>query len=79
MQLEFLLNLITQYGYPAMFFALCLGIVGMPIPDEVIVMTGGMVASFHLLEPIPAFIMTYLGVVSGLSIGYVLGRNNGAA
>jgi membrane-associated protein len=74
MQLEFLLNLITQYGYPAMFFALCLGIVGMPIPDEVIVMTGGMVASFHLLEPIPAFIMTYLGVVSGLSIGYVLGR-----
>ena len=77
MQLESLLNLITQYGYPAMFFALWLGIVGMPIPDEVIVMTGGMVSSLHLLQPIPAFIMTYLGVVSGLSIGYILGRKMG--
>ncbi|HZG15556.1 MAG TPA: DedA family protein [Candidatus Bathyarchaeia archaeon] len=74
MQVDFFLDLIQQYGYLALFFALWLGIVGMPIPDEVIVMTGGMVASFQILRPIPAFLVTYLGVVSGLSLGYVLGR-----
>ncbi len=78
MNLEMLMQLIQQYGYLALFFALWLGIVGMPIPDEVVVMTGGLVASFHILHPIPAFIVTYLGVVSGLSLGYVLGSRVGA-
>jgi membrane-associated protein len=70
---EWLLGLVYDYGYFAFYFALWLGIVGMPIPDEVIVITAGVVASLGFLRPIPAFIMTYLGVASGLSIGYVLG------
>ncbi|WP_248930323.1 DedA family protein [Paenibacillus hamazuiensis] len=74
MTYDALLQMIQTFGYPALFFALWLGIVGTPIPDEVIVMTGGAVAAHGLLQPIPAFAVTYLGVVSGLSIGYVLGR-----
>lgn len=74
MTAETLIDLIGQYGYAALFFALWLGIVGMPIPDEVIVMTGGAVTAGGLLHTVPAFILTYLGVVSGLSLGYVLGR-----
>lgn len=35
-----LLSYIQHFGYAALFFALWLGIVGMPIPDEVVVMTG---------------------------------------
>jgi len=70
---EWLLGLIQDYGYFALFFALWLGIVGMPIPDEVIVITAGIVVSMGFLKPIPAFVMTFLGVASGLSIGYVLG------
>lgn len=41
-------------------------------------MTGGLVSSLHLLEPVPAFFITYLGVVSGLTIGYILGFKIGA-
>lgn len=78
MHYDILLNLIKHYGYFALFFALWLGIVGMPIPDEVIVMTGGLVTTLGLLNPIPAFILTYLGVVSGLSLGYILGNRIGA-
>lgn len=74
MDVEGLIGLVGQYGYLALFFCLWLGIIGMPIPDEVIVMTGGFVASLGLLHPIPAFIVTYLGVVSGLTLGYILGR-----
>jgi membrane-associated protein len=74
MNYESLLSFIQQFGYAALFFALWLGIVGIPIPDEVIVMTGGAVTVNALLHPIPAFLLTYLGVISGLSLGYILGR-----
>ncbi|MEF3306379.1 DedA family protein [Paenibacillus sp. GYB003] len=74
MSYETLMSLIGQFGYAALFFALWLGIVGMPIPDEVIVMTGGAVTASGALHAVPAFLLTYLGVVSGLSLGYVLGR-----
>ncbi|MCH5583416.1 DedA family protein [Shimazuella sp. AN120528] len=77
MGMEQLMHWISEYGYFALFFCLWLGIVGMPIPDEVIVMTGGFVSSLGVLQLVPSFIVTYLGVVSGLSIGYTLGRHYG--
>ncbi|TDL48175.1 DedA family protein [Paenibacillus dendritiformis] len=77
MNADFLLHWIGQFGYAALFFALWLGIVGMPVPDEVIVMTGGAVSGMNILLPLPAFVLTYLGVVSGLSVGFVIGRSIG--
>ncbi|EEL85663.1 DedA family protein [Bacillus cereus] len=74
MELHELLSYIEQYGYGALFFCLWLGIIGMPIPDEMIVMSGGFVSSLGILSVIPAFLLTYLGVVSGLSLGYILGK-----
>ncbi|MFC9449001.1 DedA family protein [Bacillus cereus] len=74
MELNELLSYIEQYGYWALFFCLWLGIIGMPIPDEMIVMSGGFVSSLDILHVIPAFLLTYLGVVSGLSLGYILGK-----
>ncbi|WP_314585177.1 DedA family protein [Paenibacillus terrigena] len=74
MNVDQLLHWIEQFGYAALFFALWLGIVGLPIPDEVIVMTGGAVSQSGLLHAFPAFMLTYIGVITGLSIGYVLGR-----
>ncbi|PFV79639.1 alkaline phosphatase [Bacillus sp. AFS059628] len=74
MELHELLSYIEQYGYWALFFCLWLGIIGMPIPDEMIVMSGGFVSSLGILNVIPAFLLTYLGVVSGLSLGYIVGK-----
>jgi membrane protein DedA with SNARE-associated domain len=79
MGMEQLMHWISEYGYVALFFCLWLGIVGMPIPDEVIVMTGGFVSSLGVLQLAPSFVVTYLGVVSGLSIGYTLGRYYGVS
>lgn len=78
MPLDLIVQDIEQYGYAALFFFLWLGIVGMPIPDEVIVMSGGFVTSLGILKPIPAFFLTYAGVISGLSIGYAIGRAIGS-
>ncbi|TKH44304.1 alkaline phosphatase [Paenibacillus terrae] len=74
MDVDYLISIIEDYGYAALFFSLWLGIVGLPIPDEVIVMTGGAVTSMGILQPLLAFFIVYLGVISGLSLGYVLGR-----
>ncbi|WP_163100286.1 DedA family protein [Peribacillus alkalitolerans] len=77
MDLQDLLQYINHFGYLALFFCLWLGIIGMPIPDEMIVMSGGFVSSIGILNPVIAFLLTYLGVVSGLSLGYFLGRTVG--
>ncbi|MGE7114401.1 DedA family protein [Lysinibacillus sp. NPDC047702] len=77
MGLSELLSFIEQYGYWALFFSLWLGIVGMPLPDEMIVMSGGFLGSMEKMSVLKAFILTYLGVVSGLSLGYILGKGFG--
>ncbi len=74
MNLDMLLGIIEHYGYVALFFMLWLGIVGLPIPDELVVAAGGFLASIGFLKPLYAFLAGYLGVVSGLTIGYLLGR-----
>jgi membrane-associated protein len=77
MENQAVIDMVLQLGYPALFFSLWLGIVGMPIPDEVIVMTAGITTSLGYLRVFPAFLLTYFGVVSGLSLGFVLGRTMG--
>lgn len=78
MDMGLIFQWVSEYGYFALFLCLWLGIAGMPIPDEVIVMTGGMISSLGLLKEFPAFLMVYAGVISGLSIGYLVGRGIGA-
>lgn len=78
MIVDMLTESVGQFGYLALFFMLWLGIVGMPIPDEVIVLSAGVLTSLGVLHVVPAFAATYMGVVSGLSLGYVLGRWLGA-
>jgi len=74
MGLQDLLSTIEQYGYFALFFSLWLGIVGMPLPDEMIVMSGGFLSSLGKMSVLKAFVLTYLGAVSGLSLGFILGK-----
>lgn len=69
-----LMSIIDHYGYIAIFFLLWLGIVGLPIPDELVVATGGFLASIGLLNPYYSFLAGYLGVASGLTIGFLLGK-----
>ena len=46
----------------------------MPLPDEMIVMSGGFLSSLGKLVIWKSFLLTYLGVVSGLSLGFILGK-----
>jgi membrane-associated protein len=74
MDMNLLISVIDQYGYAAIFFMLWLGIIGLPVPDELVVATGGFLASVQILNPMYSFLSGYLGVMSGLTIGFLLGK-----
>lgn len=78
MDIDAILGLVEQYGYAALFLCLFLGIVGLPINDETLVMLAGFVAAQGLLRPLPAFLVTYLGVLCGMNLGFFIGRWLGA-
>lgn len=66
--------LLSKYGYFALFAVFSLGLVGLPIPNEVVVMTGGAASSGGLLLSPVAFFSSYAGICCGLTVGYVIGR-----
>ncbi|MBD2871165.1 DedA family protein [Paenibacillus arenilitoris] len=75
---DVLLNIIDQVGYFALFLVLCLGLIGLPIPNEAVVMTGGALSASGVLKPVPAFVMTCLGICSAMTFGYSIGRFAGS-
>jgi membrane protein DedA with SNARE-associated domain len=77
--MEFLFQWISQYGYAAIFVLLVLGIVGLPVPDETLLVFSGYLISKGRLQPVLAFVSAFSGSVCGISISYVLGRTLGHA
>jgi len=78
MAYDILVQAVEDFGYVAFFLALCLGLIGLPIPNEAVVMTGGALAASGMLAPVPAFIVIYLGISCGLTFGYGVGRAAGS-
>lgn len=74
MDLDFILNLIKENGYRGLFVWLWFGSFGIPIPNEVIIMTVGFVASLKILNPIITFVVTYCGILAAVTTSYLLGR-----
>jgi membrane protein DedA with SNARE-associated domain len=68
---------ITHYGYVGIFALLMLGIVGVPVPDETLLVFTGYLIFKHKLEPLPAFFAAFLGSICGISVSYLLGRTLG--
>ncbi|WP_042160732.1 DedA family protein [Paenibacillus gorillae] len=75
---SYLLTIIEQFGYVALFLVLCLGLIGLPIPNEAVVLTGGALAASGMLEPGPAYLMTFLGISSAMTFNYSIGRFAGS-
>ena len=74
MDTQLLIDAFEQYGYIALFLIFWLGVIGTPIPNEAIVMSGGFISTLGILKTIPTFLVTYLGIIFGFSTGYFIGR-----
>ena len=73
------LDWISNYGYPAIFCLLVLGIVGLPVPDETLLTFTGYLIFSHRFKPVPAFAAVLAGTMCGISLSYFLGRTFGLA
>lgn len=71
---DLLIQYVEQIGHLALFMVLCLGIVGLPLPNEVVAITGGALSATSVFDPIPAFLMVFLGICSGATTGYCLSK-----
>jgi membrane protein DedA with SNARE-associated domain len=69
---------ISAYGYPAIFILLLLGIVGLPIPDETILVFCGYLIFKGTLHAAPAYFTAVAGSWCGITLSYTIGRTLGA-
>jgi membrane protein DedA with SNARE-associated domain len=70
-------NWIATYGYVGIFFLLMLGIVGLPIPDETLMVYCGFLISKGTLHPAGVAIAAVAGSWCGITVSYLLGRTLG--
>jgi len=68
---------IAQYGYPALFALLMLGIVGLPFPDETLLIFAGFLVFKNELALIPTLATAFLGSICGITVSYSIGRGLG--
>src|SRR6185369_5679368 len=69
---------IGQYGYPAIFFLLVGGIVGLPVPDQLLLIVSGYLVLTKSLAIAPTLLAAVLGSIAGISLSYALGRGSGS-
>jgi membrane protein DedA with SNARE-associated domain len=70
---------IQHYGYVGIYLSLVLGIVGLPIPDETILVgVAGLISAGALELHLPGvFLAALLGSWSGITLSYFIGRTLG--
>lgn len=77
--MEAVLQWVSQYGYLGIFTLMMLGIVGLPVPDEWLLMFTGYLIYRGDLSPAPALGAAFLGSCCGISLSYLLGTTLGAS
>jgi membrane protein DedA with SNARE-associated domain len=75
--METMLGWVTHYGSVSLFFLMMLGIVGLPIPDETLLVFSGYLIYRGAFDPLFTFSMAFLGSMAGITVSYFLGRTFG--
>lgn len=68
---------ITEYGSLSLFFALILGIVAFPVPEETLMVMAGMLIYNEKVAVYPTLVAAYGGSICGITISYFVGRTAG--
>ena len=65
---------ISAHGYLGIFFLLMLGVFGLPIPDETLLVFSGYLIFQGKLHLVGVLLASFFGSAAGISISYLLGR-----
>jgi membrane protein DedA with SNARE-associated domain len=66
-------EIILQHGGIALFVLLAIGIVGLPVPDETLLLITGFLLARDKLPLASTLIFAYLGSICGISLSYAIG------
>jgi membrane protein DedA with SNARE-associated domain len=77
LMLETVILWITTYGYIALFLMLMLGVVGLPIPDETLMVFSGYLIQRGTFHGPQTFLTALCGSVCGITLSYMIGRTFG--
>ncbi|KKB39132.1 DedA family protein [Bacillus thermotolerans] len=66
--------LYETFGYLGLLMYGWIGFMGLPLPNEVIVMTNGYMAGKGIFHPLLAYICTYMSIVAVLCTSFTAGR-----
>lgn len=69
-----IIQLVDQFGYLFFFLALCLGPFGIPIPNEITILTGSIWSGNGLLNPWIVYLAILSGLLSEITLGYFSGQ-----
>jgi membrane protein DedA with SNARE-associated domain len=71
---EAIQHLVHVYGSWGIFCLLALGIVGLPVPDETLLLLSGYLVFKGELHALPTALAALSGSITGVSLSYLLGR-----
>ena len=72
--MDILITLFTDYGYFAVFFVLLICGFGVPIPEDITLVAGGIIAGLGFADVHTMFVVGMLGVLLGDGVMFSLGR-----
>src|SRR5689334_21366232 len=75
--MEAVFGWVATYGYGALFLLLMLGIVGLPIPDETLLVFCGYLISKGKLNATATYAAALAGSCCGITVSYFIGRTAG--
>jgi membrane protein DedA with SNARE-associated domain len=71
--MEQALYILQEYGYIGIFLFLVLGLIGLPLPDEIMLTFLGYLTTIGQLNFYLTILSAFLGSASGITISYLLG------
>lgn len=75
--MPWVVEMIAQYGYLAIFVLLALGILGLPVPDELLMLFVGYLTSTMVLNFSVSVLVCFVGSITGMLISYTIGLRLG--
>jgi membrane protein DedA with SNARE-associated domain len=69
--------LIHQFPYLGLFLLLVLGTLGLPFPEDGILLLGGFLSAHDVIKPFPAFLVVYSGLLMTDFLLYSAGKRYG--
>ncbi|AIQ29891.1 MULTISPECIES: DedA family protein [Paenibacillus] len=75
--MPWIMEMISQYGYIAIFALLALGLLGLPVPDELLMLFVGYLSSTMVLNFSVSVLVCFIGSITGMLISYTIGLRLG--